>query len=583
MPAAGSAIAPAVTVAVEDANGNIETGDNATPVTPGHRDQPRRRDLTGGLAVTVVAGSPRSPASPSTRPAPATRLASSTPSYSGGHLVGLQHHAWRGHPAGLHPGPEQHRRRLPHHAGGDGGRRGRQRQHRDRRQQPPRSRWPSGPTPGRDVDGGAGRHRLRRHRDLLGPLHQQRRDRLHPQRREHSVVHARPPRRPSTSRLARPPSWSSSRTQQHRRRLDHTPAVTVAVEDAIGNVETATTHPGQPGPWDNPGTGRSPGARPSRSRPASRPSPASPSTTPRPVTRSRRRAPRPTQQPPRRPSTSRPGPRLTWPSSRARDRCRRRRHHRPGVTVAVEDANGNVETADNATTGDAGPRDQPRRGALTGGSAVTVSGRRHVPGPLSQQGRDRLHTDRVEHPDLTAATSSAFNITPGPPTQLAFVQNPSNTRGRLGHRPAGHRGRRGRQRQRGDRRQRHHRQPGHRDQPERWDAYRRLRGTVSAGVATFSGLSINKVGNRVHADRLEHPARTRRPPRRHFNITPGAATHLVFVQGPCNAVAGAAIAPAVTVAVEDANGNVETADSTTQVTLAIGTKPAAGCSPAARP
>ncbi len=56
----------------------------------------------------------------------------------------------------------------------------------------------------------------------------------------------------------------------------------------------------------------------------------------------------------------------------------------------------------------------------------------------------------------------------------------------------------------------------------------------------------------------------------------GPPTKLAFVQGPSNANAGAVITPAVKVAVEDANGNVETSDNSTQVTLAIGTNPAAG-------
>src|SRR5262249_48820552 len=40
--------------------------------------------------------------------------------------------------------------------------------------------------------------------------------------------------------------------------------------------------------------------------------------------------------------------------------------------------------------------------------------------------------------------------------------------------------------------------------------------------------------------------------------TIGPPTKLAFVQGPTNTAAGAAITPAVTVAVEDANGNIET-------------------------
>jgi len=58
--------------------------------------------------------------------------------------------------------------------------------------------------------------------------------------------------------------------------------------------------------------------------------------------------------------------------------------------------------------------------------------------------------------------------------------------------------------------------------------------------------------------------------------TIGPATKLAFVQGPTNTAAGATITPAVTVAVEDANGNVETSDNATQVSLAIGTNPASG-------
>ena len=58
--------------------------------------------------------------------------------------------------------------------------------------------------------------------------------------------------------------------------------------------------------------------------------------------------------------------------------------------------------------------------------------------------------------------------------------------------------------------------------------------------------------------------------------TIGPATKLAIVQGPSSTAAGATITPAVTVAVEDANGNVETADNATQVSLAIGTNPAGG-------
>jgi hypothetical protein len=61
-----------------------------------------------------------------------------------------------------------------------------------------------------------------------------------------------------------------------------------------------------------------------------------------------------------------------------------------------------------------------------------------------------------------------------------------------------------------------------------------------------------------------------------FNVVAGTATKLVFTQQPTNTAAAATITPAVTVSVEDANGNVLTTDNSTKVTLAIGTNPAGG-------
>ena len=62
-----------------------------------------------------------------------------------------------------------------------------------------------------------------------------------------------------------------------------------------------------------------------------------------------------------------------------------------------------------------------------------------------------------------------------------------------------------------------------------------------------------------------------------FTITPGVASKLVFLQQPTKASAGASISPAVTVEVEDAYGNVLTADNTDKVTVAIASsKPTGG-------
>src|SRR5207248_2626643 len=60
-----------------------------------------------------------------------------------------------------------------------------------------------------------------------------------------------------------------------------------------------------------------------------------------------------------------------------------------------------------------------------------------------------------------------------------------------------------------------------------------------------------------------------------FNIGAGAAAKLAFTVQPSNTAAGAAITPAVQVAVQDAQGNTVTT-ATTSITLAIGTNPASG-------
>ena len=252
----------------------------------------------------------------------------------------------------------------------------------------------------------------------------------------------------------------------------------------------------------------------------------------------------------------------------------------PAVTVAVEDANGNVETTDNATTVSLAIGTNPAGGALTGGSAVTVAKGIATFAGLSINTAGTGYTLTASStPARTTATSAAFNVTTstGPPTKLAFVQGPSNTAAgatitpavtvavedangnvettdnattvslAIGTNPAGG----------------------------------ALTGgsavTVAKGIATFAGLSINTAGTGYTLTASSTPARTTATSAA-FNVTTstGPPTKLAFVQGPSNTAAGATITPAVTVAVEDANGNVETTDNATTVSLAIGTNPAGG-------
>ena len=100
-----------------------------------------------------------------------------------------------------------------------------------------------------------------------------------------------------------------------------------------------------------------------------------------------------------------------------------------------------------------------------------------------------------------------------------------------------------------------------------------LASTAVAGVATFSTDSINKAGNgytlSAMASGLTSATSTT------FNVTAGAASQLAFVQQPGSVAAGSSITPAVTVAIEDAFGNVVTT-ATNLVTIAIGTNPSGG-------
>jgi hypothetical protein len=99
--------------------------------------------------------------------------------------------------------------------------------------------------------------------------------------------------------------------------------------------------------------------------------------------------------------------------------------------------------------------------------------------------------------------------------------------------------------------------------------------TVAAvgGVATFSGLSIDKsgVGYTLSVSSGALTGATSTP----FTVSAGAATALAFTVQPSNATAGTAIAPAILVSAQDALGNAVTS-FTGNVTIAITTNPAGG-------
>jgi subtilase family serine protease len=248
----------------------------------------------------------------------------------------------------------------------------------------------------------------------------------------------------------------------------------------------------------------------------------------------------------------------------------------PSVTVAVEDANGNVQTGDNATQVALALGTNPGAGTLSGGSSVTVSSGVATFSGLSinKVGTGYMLT-ATSAPNSAPATSAAFNITPGAPNKLALIQGPSNTVAGSAITPSvtvavedanGNV-------ETGDNATQVALAMG--TNPGTGTLSGGSADTVSSGVATFSGLSVNKVGTGYTLNATSAPSYTPATSAA-FNITVGSPSKLAFVQGPTSTVAGATITPAVTVAVEDANGNVETGDNVTQISLAIGTNPSGG-------
>ncbi len=106
-----------------------------------------------------------------------------------------------------------------------------------------------------------------------------------------------------------------------------------------------------------------------------------------------------------------------------------------------------------------------------------------------------------------------------------------------------------------------------------------LTGTILAGQnsVTISGVTYTKAESGVKLDATATSGDslttgTSAP----FTVDPGTATQLVFTSSPGNTSGGTAFSTQPVVKVEDANGNIVTGDTTTQVTLAIGNNPSGG-------
>src|SRR5216117_3244304 len=247
----------------------------------------------------------------------------------------------------------------------------------------------------------------------------------------------------------------------------------------------------------------------------------------------------------------------------------------PAVQVAVQDAQGNtVTTATTSITVAIGTN--PASGTLSGTTIVAAVNGVATFSTLSLNTAGSGYTLTASATGLTGATSTAFNISlsVGPAAKLVFTLQPSNAAAGGAITPG--------------------------VQVAVQDAQGNtvttattnitvaigtnpasgiLSGTATVaavnGVATFSTLSLNAAGTgyTLTASATGLTGATSSA----FNITlsVGPAAKLVFTAQPSTAAAGAAITPAVQVAVQDAQGNSVTT-ATTSITVAIGTNPASG-------
>src|SRR5882672_8927519 len=234
------------------------------------------------------------------------------------------------------------------------------------------------------------------------------------------------------------------------------------------------------------------------------------------------------------------------------------------VAVSIEDAAGHVvPTGTNQVTIAIGTN--PSSGALSGTATATAVAGVATFSNLSIGSAGTGYTLAASATGLSGASSNTFNVV-GAPSKLAFTVQPSNVAAGSSITPAitvsvedtaGNV------------------VPTATNQitiaigtnPSSGTLSGTVQANAVAGVATFSTLSINKVGTGYtlasSATGLTGASSGT------FNVTAGAASKLVFTAQPTNTTAGVAISPAVQVTVEDSQGNVVTS-ATNTITIGAG-------------
>ena len=238
----------------------------------------------------------------------------------------------------------------------------------------------------------------------------------------------------------------------------------------------------------------------------------------------------------------------------------------PSVQVAIVDAYGNLTSSTASVTLAVGTN--PGGGTLSGTLTVAaVAGVATFPG-LSIDKTGVGYTLAASSAGLAGAASAAFDITAAAPAALAFGQQPTDVAADAAISPA--------------------------VIVRILDAFGNLTastanvtvaigtnpsaGTLSgtatvaavAGVATFSNLSLDKIGTGYTLTAASGALTGATSAA--FNVTAGAPAKLVFLQGPTNVAAGQGIAPALTVAVRDVHDNL-CSTATTLVTLTLSSNP----------
>jgi hypothetical protein len=242
----------------------------------------------------------------------------------------------------------------------------------------------------------------------------------------------------------------------------------------------------------------------------------------------------------------------------------------PAPTVKVEDAFGNLETGDNTDAVTMAIGTNPAGGTLSGTLTVTASGGVATFSNLSINNIGNGYTLVATSGSLTSATSNAFNITATVPTHFSVTGPSSSTAGAAftitvtaldannqvvtSYTGTVH----------------FTSSDGQASLPSDYTFT-----STDSGVHTFTnGVTLKTAGSQsVTATDTATSSITGSVS---VSVSPAAASKLVFGQQPTNTRVGSTISPAPTVQVQDAFGNLETADNTDQVTMAIGTNPSGG-------